>query len=86
MAIKHRGAKAFTVQESTAPYLRKFNPDADTEYPVCRACINSSSDAATNVTITFMDGSTLVINNWASDEIKPLAAIKTSSSAIDFLY
>ena len=86
MAIKHRGAKAFTVQESTAPYLRIFNPDADTEYPVCRACINTSSDAVENVDVTFMDGSTLRINSWGVDEIIPLAAVKVSSSSIDFLY
>ena len=86
MAIKHRGAKAFTVQESTAPYLRIVNPDASTEYAVCRACINSSSDIVENVTITFMDGSTLLINSWPVDEIKPFAAIKTSNAAIDFLY
>ena len=86
MAIKHRGAKAFTVQESTAPYLRIVNPDADTEYPVCRACINTSAGVVTNVVITFMDGSQITINSWAIDEIIPLAAIKTSNSAIDFLY
>ena len=77
MAI-NKGLRKFTVQESVAPYTRVVNPDADTEYPVCRGVVNTGSDEVT-VTLTFPDSSTLAIT-LSAGQIEPLAVIKTNNA------
>ena len=77
------GIHSRTVQESVSPYYKAEVSDTSAGNSVSRALVNNGS--STDIDITYIDGNTISLY-MLQGVIYPVAAIKTNSTDVVFLY